>query len=210
MKQTDGTLTVWVDSARLAAAKLYQKQHPAVKMDIVTYDGDANGSNYLRTKVSLFNRTRKGWPDVVFSSQNNETSWAVRRGLHRPAEQGTDPQVHPREVGEGSQRPLHGGRHALLPAQRPGPDRALVQRARCMKKWGYTVPATWEQYQALGQKVATEHPGYLVGSAGDSFAPEIYMWASKCGANHDHRAQGGHGQHRPARTAPGWPRCWTP
>ncbi|MFF8002679.1 hypothetical protein [Streptomyces sp. NPDC007917] len=25
-----------------------------------TYDGDANGSNYLQTKVQPFNRTRKG------------------------------------------------------------------------------------------------------------------------------------------------------
>ncbi|GDY49894.1 hypothetical protein SVIO_005170 [Streptomyces violaceusniger] len=81
VKQTDGTLTVWVDSTRLAAAKLYKARHPSVKMDIVTYDGDANGSTYLRTKVSLFNRTRHGWPDVVFSSQNNETSWAAGAGF---------------------------------------------------------------------------------------------------------------------------------
>src|SRR5436309_3250696 len=74
--QTGGPLTVWVDSTRMAAAQLYQKQHPEVKLDIVSYDGDANGSNYLQTKVGLFNRTGNGWPDVVFSSQNNEVSWA--------------------------------------------------------------------------------------------------------------------------------------
>src|SRR3569833_2227819 len=106
--QSDGPLTVWVDATRLAAAKLYQKTHPSAKLNIVSYDGDADGSHYLQTKVSLFNRTRKGWPDVVFSTQN---------------------------------------------------------------------------YEALGKKVATEHPGYIVGSAGDNFTPEIYMWASKCGAN---------------------------
>ncbi|HEU5356665.1 MAG TPA: carbohydrate ABC transporter substrate-binding protein, partial [Actinocrinis sp.] len=38
--QTGGALTVWVDSTRLAAAKLYQKQNPNVKMNIVTFDGD--------------------------------------------------------------------------------------------------------------------------------------------------------------------------
>src|SRR5579884_3612319 len=90
--QTGGTLTVWVDSTRLAAAQLYQKQNPNVKMNIVTYDGDANGSNYLQTKVSLFNRTRGGWPDVVFSSQNNETSWAVPAGFTAPLNQGLIPQ----------------------------------------------------------------------------------------------------------------------
>ena len=68
---SSSTLTVWVDSTRLAAAKLYQQKNPTVKMNIVTYDGDANGSNYLQTKVSLFNKTGSGWPDVVFSTQNN-------------------------------------------------------------------------------------------------------------------------------------------
>jgi multiple sugar transport system substrate-binding protein len=52
-----------------------------------------------------------------------------------------------------------------------------------MQKWGYQVPQTWEEYEALGRKVAAEHPGYLVGSAGDTWAPELYMWPSKCGAN---------------------------
>ena len=80
-KQSNGKLTVWVDADRMPAAQLYQKQHPDVKMDIVSYDGDANGSNYLQTKVSLFNRTGSGWPDVVFSSQNNETTWAVQAEL---------------------------------------------------------------------------------------------------------------------------------
>ena len=129
-KQSGGTLTVWVDSTRLAAAQLYQKQHPEVKMDIVTYDGDANGSNYLQTKVSLFNRTGRGWPDVVFSSQNNEASWAVPAGLHRPVEQGPDPAGDAGRLGDRRQRPVHRGRHAVLPAQRPVPDGAVVQRRR--------------------------------------------------------------------------------
>jgi multiple sugar transport system substrate-binding protein len=45
------------------------------------------------------------------------------------------------------------------------------------------VPKTWEEYQALGEKVAKEHPGYIVGSVGDTFTPEVFMWSSKCQAN---------------------------
>ena len=90
--QTGGTVTVWVDSTRLAAAQLYQKEHPSAPIKIVSYDGDANGSNYLQTKVSLFNRTRKGGPDSVFSSQNNEISWAVRAGFTAPLNKGLVPQ----------------------------------------------------------------------------------------------------------------------
>ena len=70
--QTSGPLTVWVDSTRVPAAQAYEKAHPNVKLNIVTYDGDANGSNTLQTKVDLYDRTGSGWPDVVFSAENNE------------------------------------------------------------------------------------------------------------------------------------------
>ncbi|MEV6006933.1 ABC transporter substrate-binding protein [Streptomyces sp. NPDC051976] len=182
VKQTAGALTVWVDSSRLAAAKLYQQRHPEVKMDIVTYDGDANGSNYLRTKVSLFNRTRKGWPDVVFSSQNNETTWAVDDGFAAPLDKGLVPASTLAGWAKGANDPctVNGTLYCL---RNDLAQTVLWYDAPLMKQWGYSVPRTWEEYQALGQKVAAEHPGYLVGSAGDSFAPEIYMWASKCGAN---------------------------
>ena len=59
----------------------------------------------------------------------------------------------------------------------------LWYNATLMKQWGYQVPTTWPQYEQLGQEVAKQHPGYLVGTAGDTFTPEIYMWASQCQAN---------------------------
>ena len=180
--QTGGTLTVWVDSDRLAAAKLYQQQHPEVKMNIVTYDGDANGSNYLQTKVSLFNRTGSGWPDVVFSSQNNETSWAVQAGFTAPLNKGLIPQATLDGWATNANAPctVDGTIYCL---RNDLSQTVLWYNDKLMKQWGYQVPTTWEQYQALGDKVATEHPGYLVGAAGDTFTPEVYMWASKCGAN---------------------------
>ncbi|MFF7652120.1 ABC transporter substrate-binding protein [Streptomyces sp. NPDC007983] len=182
VKQTDGALTVWVDSSRLAAAKLYQKRHPSVKMDIATYDGDANGSNYLRTKVSLFNRTGHGWPDVAFSSQNNETSWAVQAGFTAPLNKGLIPHSTLANWAKGANDPCTAGR-TLYCLRNDLAQTVLWYNAVLMKKWGYQVPTTWEQYEALGRKVATEHPGYLVGSAGDAFTPEIYLRAGKCGAN---------------------------
>ncbi|TDT98218.1 carbohydrate ABC transporter substrate-binding protein (CUT1 family) [Streptomyces sp. 846.5] len=181
-QEAGSVLTVWVDATRLAAAQLYQKENPSVKMKIVTYDGDANGSNYVQTKVSLFNRTGSGWPDVVFSSQNNEASWAVQSGFTAPLDKGLIPQATLDGWATGANAPctVNGTVYCL---RNDLSQTVLWYNATLMKQWGYQVPTTWEQYQALGQKVATEHPGYLVGSAGDTFAPEIYMWAGKCGAN---------------------------
>ncbi|MCO1580388.1 ABC transporter substrate-binding protein [Crossiella sp. SN42] len=175
-------LTVWVDSTRLAAAQLYQKQNPSVPMDIVTYDGGANGSNYLQTKVSLFNRTRSGWPDVVFSSQNNEATWAVPAKFAAPLNKGAIPQSLLDGWAPGANDPcvVEGTLYCL---RNDLSQTVLWYNAALLKQWGYQVPATWEQYEELGRRVAAEHPGYLVGSAGDTFTPEIYLWAGKCGAN---------------------------
>ncbi|MER5975275.1 ABC transporter substrate-binding protein [Streptomyces sp. NPDC001857] len=181
--QKDGALTVWVDATRMDAAKLYQQQHPDVKMDIVSYDGDANGSNYLQTKVQLFNRTGKGWPDVVFSSQNNEVTWAVDQNFAAPLNKGLIPESTLGQFAKGANDvcTVDGTVYCL---RNDLSQAVLWYNAPLLKKFGYTVPTTWEEYQKLGEKVAEEHPGYLVGDAGDTFTPEIYLWASKCGANH--------------------------
>jgi multiple sugar transport system substrate-binding protein len=178
----NGALTVWVDSTRLPAAKEYQKKHPSVPMNIVSYDGDANGSNYLQTKVGLFNRTRKGWPDVVFSSQNNEVTWAVDAGFAAPLNKGLVPKSLLDGWAPGANDPclVNGTLYCL---RNDLSQTVLWYDATLLKQWNYQVPTTWEEYEALGKRVATEHPGYLVGSAGDTFTPEIYLWASKCGAN---------------------------
>jgi hypothetical protein len=49
-----------------------------------------------------------------------------------------------------------------------------------MDQFGYTVPTTWQEWATLGQKVATEHPGYIVGNIGDSFSHWIYLWGNQC------------------------------
>jgi ABC-type glycerol-3-phosphate transport system substrate-binding protein len=70
-----GSLTVWVDAVRLPVAKLYAKTHPKVHLNIVTYDGDGNGSTTMQTKIQLWNRTGKGWPDIIFTEQANDPVW---------------------------------------------------------------------------------------------------------------------------------------
>jgi multiple sugar transport system substrate-binding protein len=180
--QSSGSLTVWVDSTRVPAAQAYQKAHPNVKLDIVTYDGDANGANTLQTKVGLYDRTGSGWPDVVFSAENNEVSWAQPAGFTAPLNKGLVPQSVLSQFSSGALAPcivdgtVYCLRNDLAPV-------VLWYNAPLMKKWGYQVPTTWPQYQQIGEEVAKQHPGYIVGAAGDTFTPEIYMWASKCQAN---------------------------
>jgi len=180
--QSAGPLTVWVDSTRVPAAQAYQKAHPGAKLNIVTYDGDANGADTLQTKVDLFDRTGSGWPDVVFSSQQNETSWAVSAGFAAPLSEGLIPRSVLSNFATGALNvcTVNGKVYCL---RNDLAQVVLWYNAALMKKWGYQVPTTWPQYQALGLEVARQHPGYLVGNAGDTFTPEIYMWASQCQAS---------------------------
>ncbi|MFD8493735.1 ABC transporter substrate-binding protein [Amycolatopsis sp. NPDC059657] len=183
-QSTTKELTVWVDSTRQAAAAAYQKAHPDVKLDIVTYDGDANGSNFLQTKVQLFNRTGSGWPDVVWSTQTNETAWAAKgdNKFTAPLNKGLVPDATLSGFAKGSLDTctVDGTVYCL---RNDLAQVVLWYDQPLMAQFGYTVPTTWEEYETLGKRVAAEHPGYNVGDIGDAFAPEIYFWASKCPVN---------------------------
>ena len=87
-------ITVWVDSTRLPGVQAYQKSHPDVKLNIVTYNGDAEGSNYLQTKIELYDRANSGWPDVVFSEEYNDATWSTQSGTDwvAPLNEGLVPQ----------------------------------------------------------------------------------------------------------------------
>ncbi len=177
-------VTVWVDSTRLPGVQAYQKAHPGVKLNIVTYNGDANGSNYLQTKIELYNRAGSGWPDVVFSENDNDLAWATEPGINFAA---------PLNKGYVPQSSLDGfATNALAPCTFGGnvyclrndlAQNVLWYNKTLLDRFGYQVPATWQQYQALGEKVARQHPGYIIGTAGDAWAPEVYFWASQCPAN---------------------------
>ena len=183
--QTAGSeITVWADATRVPGVQAYEKAHPDAKIKIVTYSGDANGANDLQTKVQLFDRTGSGWPDVVFSANVNDGSWAS---------QGATPFAAPLNQNIVTQGTLDGfATNALAPCTFAGSTYCLRNdlaqgvlwyNKKLMDQFGYPVPTTWEQYQALGEKVAKEHPGYLVGTAGDAWTPEVYFWASQCTAS---------------------------
>jgi ABC-type glycerol-3-phosphate transport system substrate-binding protein len=179
-------ITVWTDSTRLPQVQAYQKQNPGVKMKIVTYDGSADGSTYLQTKVQLFDRTGKGWPDVVFGSPTDVT-WASQPTkpnavpFAAPLDQNLVPQTTLDNFAKGSLTACQSGGHTYC-MRNDIAQVVLWYNKSLMDQWHYQVPTTWEQYQALGLKVAKEHPGYLVGSVGDTNSQESYFWSSQCPA----------------------------
>lgn len=166
-------ITVWVDASREPIATAFAEANPDLTVNIETYDGNANGSDSFRTKVASFDQAGEGWPDVVFSTQTNDTSWAAQE-LN-----GADPFAAKLNEGlmdeewldgftEGANGPMtvdgtiYGVRNDLAPS-------LLYYDQTLLDEFGYEVPTTWEEYEELGQAVAEEHPGYIVGTVGDTF-----------------------------------------
>ncbi|MFJ1604674.1 ABC transporter substrate-binding protein [Streptomyces sp. NPDC088253] len=179
-------ITVWADSTRLPSVQAYQKSHPDVKMKIVTYDGGADGSTYLQSKVQLFDRTGSGWPDVVFGTPTDVT-WASEatkpgaRPFAAPLDEKLVPQSTLDGFAKGSLTPCQFNGHTYC-MRNDIAQVLLWYNKSLMDKWGYKVPTTWQEYEALGKQVAKEHPGYLVGSVGDTNSHESYFWSGQCPA----------------------------
>jgi ABC-type glycerol-3-phosphate transport system substrate-binding protein len=175
-----GSLTVWVDAVRLPVAKQYAKTHPKVHLHIVTFDGDGNGATTMQTKIQLWNRTGHGWPDVIFSEQANDPVWMGQKPFDFAMNLNG---VFPKQLLKGWPAPsiaqcTVNGRLVCL--QDNLAQEILYVNQKLMKQFGYQVPTTWQQWAALGQKVAHDHPGYIIGNIGDSYGAWLYLWADKC------------------------------
>jgi ABC-type glycerol-3-phosphate transport system substrate-binding protein len=175
-----GSLTVWVDAVRLPVAKLYATTHPKVHLNIVTYDGDGNGATTMQTKIQLWNRTGKGWPDVIFTEQANDPVWMAQPPFNFAKNLKF---IFPKKLLAGWPAPSLQQctvNRMLACLQDNLAQEVLYVNKKLMTKFGYKVPTTWQQWAALGEKVAQQHPGYIIGNVGDSYGHWLYLWADKC------------------------------
>jgi ABC-type glycerol-3-phosphate transport system substrate-binding protein len=179
--KTSGSITVWVDSVRLPAAKLYAKTHPQVKVHIVTFDGDSNGATTLQAKIQLWNRTGHGWPDVIFSEQVNDPVWMAQKPFDYAAklENNVFPTKFLKQIPAPSRAQCTVNGH-LVCIQDNLAQEVLYFNKKLMAQFGYHAPTTWQQWAQIGADVAKNHPGYIVGTVGDSFGHWLYLWADKC------------------------------
>ncbi len=167
-------ITVWIDQPRQPMIDAYLKAFPdkAKLIKAVVVDREQ-----FPAKVLLFNNTNQGWPDVVFA----------------------EPRLVGRVADVAHNFPLD--LTPLVPADTikgyAGADGCTFgDKIYCLRndlaqfvlyynkplldKFGYTVPKTFEDLQALSDKVAKEHPGYLLGTFGDGWTFLAFFDASGC------------------------------
>ena len=177
-------ITVWVDATRQPAVKAFTDAHPEIKINMVLDDGSSGASGTFQTKIGLADQAGSGWPDVVFSTQNNDAGWVSKetngvQAFAMSLNKGFLDKAFLDGFTAGALDPVtidgtvYGLRNDLAPV-------LFWYNKALLDKFGYAPPKTWEDYQALGDKLATEHPGYFLGSIGDSFeAPFIYYWSGQ-------------------------------
>jgi multiple sugar transport system substrate-binding protein len=171
---TTDPINVWIDQPRQPVVDGFKKKYPqyASLVNSTIVDRET-----LPAKVLLYNNTGSGWPDVVFAE--------------------------PRLVGRvaDSQHNFPLDLSSLVPAdmlkQYAGADNCTFDgKVYCLRndlaqmvtyynaplftQFGYTVPTTFEEMQALSDQVAKDHPGYYLGTLGDGWSWLSYFEASGC------------------------------
>jgi multiple sugar transport system substrate-binding protein len=135
--------------------------------------------NQFPADVLRFNQQGQGWPDVVFAETNlvaqvvdsqHDYPIDLKPELSAQVLNNFEPHANDACTFDGKLLCL---RHDTAPM-------VLYYNKPLMDRFGYSVPTTWQGYQAVAERVASEHPGYIVGSFGDAWGFKAYFDASGC------------------------------
>jgi ABC-type glycerol-3-phosphate transport system substrate-binding protein len=173
-QDSNASITVWVDADRLTAVNDFKQAFPndASKIKAVVVD-----RNQFPAKVLLENNINSGWPDVVFA-EPDLVAQVSDAAHHYPLDLSpyVSSDIQKNFAGLDACR-ING---KLVCLRNDLAQYVLWYNAPLMQQFGYSVPTTWEEYEALGLRVAKEHPGYIIGEFSDAFALDEYFWGGQC------------------------------
>lgn len=168
----DPALTIWVDATREPAALAYADSVEGevdVKIEVIDI-------NEVISKISLFNTTGRGWPDVVFA-QPNDVAVLSDEGNKFAADLGelVDDDVIAGYNGANDWCEIDG---KILCLKNDLAQSVLWYDATIFGELGLTPPETMEEFA----EVATElnDQGYSSGAVGDQNFYGSYLWPSGC------------------------------
>ena len=171
---TTTPITVWIDQPRQPAIDAFIKANPAAKNAVKAVIVDRE---QFPSKVLLFNNTGSGWPDVVFAEPRLVARVADQAHNYPMDLTSVIPAAQLSQYSAQSNCTFNGKvfcvRNDLAPM-------VTYYNKTLMDKFGYTVPTTFEDMQALSDKVAADHPGYLLGTFGDGWSFLSFFEASGC------------------------------
>lgn len=168
----NAAVTIWAGPDVMAVVDQYREANPDVKVEVETV-----ARADFPSKVLLANNTGKGWPDLIFlemplvaqvADDAHDFPLDISKYLPEDLEQ---------EFTPGAFDSCRSGDEVICLRNDLAPN-VLWYNTKLMDKFGYDVPTTFEEYQALSDKVAQDHPGYLMGLLDGGL--ESYYQASGC------------------------------
>jgi multiple sugar transport system substrate-binding protein len=170
------SITVWADAPRLPGAKLYAE----IMKGKVNVKVELHDVADLVQKVALFNRVKKGWPDVVFGNPNDV---AVLQGANNVLELDKyAPASFWADMKDGNSW-CRGADGKTYCVKNDLAQTVLWVNTKLMKDFGYTVPKTMDEFAKIGADIAKNHPGYSLGSLGNLGMYSSFLWPSQCPVN---------------------------
>lgn len=174
------SIVVWVDAPRLPGAKLYA-QIMKGKVDVKV---ELHAQGDLLAKVQLFNRVKKGWPDVVFGPPNDV---AVLKNPIIANARELSSLLTPAEIKDFGKlndwSKASDGKYYSI--KNDMAQSVLWYNTKLFAEFGYKVPTKMSELFAIGKDLAAKHPGYSLGALSDAAAYSGYFWPSQCPLNNE-------------------------
>lgn len=170
------SITIWVDAPRLPGAQLYAK----IMKGKVNVKVELHAQGDLVQKIALFNRVKKGWPDVVFGPPNDVSVLADNNNvlaLNNLADAAFWKDM------AGGNNWCKGSDGKYYCVKNDLAQDVLWVNTKLMKDFGYKVPTTMDAFAAIGADIAKNHPGYSLGALGTQGMYSGYLWPSQCPVN---------------------------
>ena len=171
---TTDAITVWIDQPRQPVVDGFKAKYPKYASLINSTIVDRET---LPAKNLLFNNTGSGWPDVVFAeprlvSRVSDAAHSFPLDLTSlvPADMLKQYAAEDNCIFNGKVYCLRNDLAQMV----------TYYNAPLFTQFGYTVPKTFEDMQALSDQVAKDHPGYYLGTLGAGWAWLSYFEASGC------------------------------
>lgn len=169
------TLTVWGDTLRVESFQAYDEITEDVTLDIVTVAPEE-----VVTKLQLALRASSGVPDLIFiSDAPNSAMLHTRRADYLMELEGViDADVLADFYPNANAPCIVNGELVCLRSDLA--HNITWYDKPAMEELGYSVPVTWQEFEALGADISANNPGYFLGSATDPYGLYGMLMAAGC------------------------------
>ena len=171
-------ITVWADSVRVVTAQNYADANPDANVTAVAVD-DSQGA--LASRIALATNAGDELPDVVFLGQPDSIATLIANPVNFPLDVSADADfLDGFAEGTVARCSLNGAAYCV-----PNDigQTVLYYNQTLFESFGYEVPTTFDEWLALGEAVAVDHPGFSLGSISGRYGLDGYYGSSGCQYN---------------------------